>query len=489
MKINIKKLFANTLFVIIIFGLFIKTNQQCSTNSGCIQRNKFITYVTSISLDGEISKDVSDVNYKIIYLLKTGISIVDSTNPNDKILENEVGINYGTNASRIVRKIPYSQIVLDCGKFRNKLCEVGNYPDKDRLIKAKEGIKKSISENIESNCIVIPFFEFGYSDPQDKIALLCLPESKDLYDIIKFRDFLSTTIELIQIKEADNKASTFNAIERPVHKCITYNAQKLSVAVSTQIKQNKIYMWNEDSTWVKNYSLYEQKNPDGFACPVTAALAKKPEKLSNWNLGLKPQPKADCCLFLGGESQDLLICIADDSGSLEINDEVCKSELKEINRELHDFIYRVKILNAFNTLEQDDTKRKTCSNAAWNVMRNRLQTAAEWALENCKKFFTFVLDSKDNKTEKCKNQYLFALEHEEDFLTRKTKKLEPAFKLCVKAQKKELYDPQYLEQKIVSFGGSDSISFFFKQKENSISNKTYFDKLYPFFDIEEFDKE
>lgn len=473
------------LTVIFLIQLFSISLQQCNSGSGCIQRNKFLVYTTSISNIGETSAMVSDVNYKVVYLLNTGISIMDSTNPNDKMMEQEVGLTYGTASSRLIRKIPYGQIVMDCGKFRNKLCEVENYPDKERLEKALDGIKKTMSENVETNCIVIPFFEFGYTDPKDKISLLCLPESKDLYDVVKYRDFLSSTIETIQINEANTRSSTFNGIERPVHKFITYKGDKTSVAVDVQVKSNIIYLNNEDYSFVRSYSLYELKNSDGFSSPITAAIARKPAKMKDWNLGLKPQPRTDCCLFLGGEAEDLLLCVADDNGGLEINDEVCSSEIKEVNKEIHDFVYRVKVLNAFTTLKQDETKRSQCSNSSWNVMRNRIQAASDWAVENCKKFFTNINDSKDNKGDKCKGQYLSILQHEQDFLTRKDKNLETAFKSCVKDRKLNLYNPDYLNKKIESLSSASSVSFFFKQKEQ-VKSRVFFDQSFPFFSMEEF---
>lgn len=471
--------------------LLVLTSQQCSEKVGCIERKKFITYVTSISNDGETSKIVSDVNYKIIYLRDSALSIVDSVTPNDKIIEKETNINYGTNASRIVRIISYSQMILDCGKLRNKFCLVEEYHDKKRLVKAIEGIKKMMSKNIQYNCIVIPFFEYGYVDDQDKVALLCLPESKDLYDVMKFRDELSHIIEKVQVNEANNKDSSFNGIERPIHKFITYNPKKMAVAVNTQIKQNIIYMWNDDYSWIKSYSLYEQKGIEGFACPVSTALAKKPQKLAKWNSGLKPQPKPDGCLFLGGDSEDLLLCVADDSGNLETNDENISSELKETNRELHDFIYRVKLLSSYEALLEDKKVRDNCYNNSWNVFRNRLQSEADWALNNCKNIFINVDDETRTKSQKCMTQYTNALQNEKIFLTKKNPLLEKAFDKCVKAVKPNLYSPSKLNSSIKEFMGGKTISFFFKQKsKSSYSNKYestsgYYNKNFPFISFDE----
>lgn len=483
---KLKFLFCKILFSsLILLSSISQTYQQCNTESGCLRRDKFIVWATNVGKSGEISNDVSDVNYKILYLLDNVLSILDSNNPNDKVLEEEPTMGYGINTSRMVRIIPYSQIVLDCGTFRNKLCTVNSYPNQSRIKRAIGSIKaKAMSENVESNCIVIPFYEYSYNNEDDKVALLCKPDSRDLYDILNYLDILSEVVEKTQLKDAENKSTSFNGIERAVHRMITYDDKHIGIPVSVQVKLNKIILWSDDKKYSRDYSLFEIREPEAFAAKISKAMVKNPTKVDNWNSGLKPLPSEECCFLLNGFASDLLLCVADDSGALEKNNETCESELKSLSTEVHDFIFKLKLTTAYNKIMEDEVKQKKCENKYWNVFRNRLQATTIYVIKNCKAMMTYIQDSQGSKLEKCKGSYTQSLEHEKQFLTRKSPKFAEFYNRCVVDKKVKLFEPEYLQQALESMGLQKTESFFFKQVENReyhTSDFNQYEELDPFF--------
>lgn len=449
------------IFLFSINSILEVKSQDCRKDTGCMAKAKFLTYTTSVSIDGLTSEVVKDVNFKLVFLLEKGITIMNTNDSTSKIIEDSANNKFGDNTNMLVRSIPYGQIVMDCGVMKNKLCTIEEYPYKDIVAKARGEISKVMSAFIDTHCIVVPFFDEKYKKKEDKLAIFCLKEAGDIYEVLKYRDLFSRKIEKEQNEESLNANTTNNSINRELKKMVTFNDQHFSVPVDVQIKKNVINLTGnqKEMPFFKAYSLFQLKDPKTFAKVVNEAIPLDPKKLKTWNANLKPSPTEQCCIFYSGETNDLLLCLANDQGNLETNDEKCKTTLKEIENESYEFIYRLQLMNSIQTLQTHTKKQADCSDKLWDNLKKRYEAAGKHAINNCKQIFLYAPDPIDIKSSNCKKQYLLDIDHEIRLLINYDIKFEAPFKKCVVKEFPDIMDTNEFNSKIAVFGGIPTYSF------------------------------
>ena len=482
---NIKNLL---IILVICCSISIYFSQACKNDMGCTHKDKFVTWAPPVDINGKTQKNFKDLNFHKVYILHNGLSIVDSGNPNKALMEQDPEHpNYGLNASVMVRKILWGQIKLECGKYKNKLCMAGDYPDQSKLNEAKPQLEAKGYLRILSHCIVIPFFDdIYYEKEEEKLILFCLPNTaKEIFDILKYKEYLSRKIENKQIEEVGINETQFNFIERPVRKFITFHDNR-RIPVNLQVKFNYLNVWHNKFTFIRKYSLLEQEQ-DGFALRVDHALEKHDSipAVHDWANGLPEKPSPNCCLILKGKFNDMLACVAnaEEPDNLEMQQQSeCVQVINQVQLEIHDYVYKAKYENAFNEINNTIDKT-TCEDAPWNIMINRYKAEAETAIKNCEKMFLYAVDSSNaDKRSKCKQSYDKMMEEEKKYLTKDDREnFVTKFEECVinKDNLKEKIN-ENLKKAIEGFITPKS-SFFFKQRE-VIENNNFYDRV---FDIQD----
>jgi hypothetical protein len=479
---NIKNLL---IILVICCSISIYFSQTCKDDMGCSHKDKFVSWAPPVDINGKTQQNFKDLNFHKVYVLHNGLSIVDSGNPNKGLMEQDPeNPNYGLNASVMVRKIYWGQIRLECGKYKNKLCMAGDYPDQSKINEAKTQLEAKGYLRILSHCIVIPFFDdIYYEKEEEKLTLFCLPNTaKDIFDILKYKEYLSRKIENKQIVEVGINETQFNSINNPIRKFITFDKENRRVGVNLQVKFNYLVLWHEKFTFIKKYSLLEQEE-DGFALRVDHALEKHGSipAVKDWSNGLPEKPSPSCCLFLKGKFNDVLACVAneEDQNELEmVQQSRCVQVINEVQLEIHDFVYKAKLENAFDEIA-NTIGTTTCEDAPWNVMINRYKAEAETAIKNCEKMFLYAENTSNiTKTSKCMASYDKLMEEEKKFLTKgDAADFVKKFEECVvnKDGLKEKLDDK-VKSAIASFIIPKS-SFFFKQKE-VIENDNFYNRVF-----------
>jgi hypothetical protein len=137
------------LAIIVIISMFNNIMSECNIKFGCLARQKFMTYVTVQGKSGEALPSRTIMNYKNIYVFTDRIVFYTSADAGSAVLDPE-----DNNApidkieAKVERVIQYGDILLDCGKFHNKLCHGQEYPGIDKLESFKV-VKKTIPTNAD----------------------------------------------------------------------------------------------------------------------------------------------------------------------------------------------------------------------------------------------------------------------------------------------------------------------------------------------------
>ena len=288
------------LMIFLIFSLFneaITINSKCDIKLGCIMRVKYYSHVSFQSQTGQPLPIKSSLNYKIIYVYNDRMVFYSSQKSTEIALELERERTKLVDESNIERTINFSNIILDCGKYLNKLCFAQNYPDIE-TIPFFNKIKKAIPTNPDIKCIVIPFFENSYKQSHDKVAFICIHEIRQIKELIQFKNSLSRAIEQNQRNLADDRFNGFNGIRRNQNKFIFFKNNK-PVAVIGRLYGKKISLLTNDkfTAHIKDFSLLEIRNSGVYF--VNEAI-KKGKLMSNWNKDYELPATDECCIVFPG---------------------------------------------------------------------------------------------------------------------------------------------------------------------------------------------
>ena len=195
------------ILLLLLHVMMILAKPRCELRQGCILRSKFFAHVNYQHQNGKALPLKSALNYKIIYLYKDRLIFYSSTKSTENGLELENILTKKTDEMSVERIINFAEIILDCGKFKNKLCHAQNYPPIMSVPYFKK-IKKRISTNPDIKCIAIPFYENAYKLSHEKTAFVCINEMRQMIQLIDFKNTLSRAIEAYQMKLADDRLMT-----------------------------------------------------------------------------------------------------------------------------------------------------------------------------------------------------------------------------------------------------------------------------------------
>ena len=275
------------ILLLLLHVMMILAKPRCELRQGCILRSKFFAHVNYQHQNGKALPLKSALNYKIIYLYKDRLIFYSSTKSTENGLELENILTKKTDEMSVERIINFAEIILDCGKFKNKLCHAQNYPPIMSVPYFKK-IKKRISTNPDIKCIAIPFYENAYKLSHEKTAFVCINEMRQMIQLIDFKNTLSRAIEAYQMKLADDRFSGFNGQRRTQAQLIYFKDNKPQQVLG-RLYGKRISLLTNDKTaaFIKDFSLFQTIKSGIYY--VSDAI-KQGLLSKDWN----------CCLVLPG---------------------------------------------------------------------------------------------------------------------------------------------------------------------------------------------
>lgn len=295
-------LYLQSLFLLLL--IICHTHAQfntCKKEHGCLLRTKYFSYVSFQSQAGLPVPYKSSFDYKIIYVFEDRLVFYRSSIPMESGLEMELKseIPKAVDEANIERIIYFSEITLDCGEFYNRLCYAGDYPQIQKLENYKK-IESKINTSPDVKCIVIPFFENSYKVAHEKVAFICVEDIKQILELIKFKQFLSRTIESNHFLLGSDRFNSFNGLLRNQTPFIYFSSNsKKSLNVLARLFGKKVILVTNDKVThaIKEVSLYQYYNEGVYS--VKGAI-KRGLINNEWNNDLDIHPFDDCCLVFPG---------------------------------------------------------------------------------------------------------------------------------------------------------------------------------------------
>ena len=297
MKLISNKYFIRT-FAILLLTSISSIISTCDLKQGCIMRKKFLTYITYQNKHGDPVPSKTTLNYKIIYVFLDKMIIYGSSKAADARIEPEEKTSKPEDEEKIERIINFGEIILDCDKNHNKLCHISEYNGLMEKPIFKE-IKKGIINSPDIKCIVIPFFENGYKLVHEKMAFTCVSDSKQIQELIEFKNSVSRLIEAFQSNLSRDRFSSFNGLLRKQGNFVTFRSNKqIPVIGRLYGKAINLITNDEKATFLDSFSLYQLRASNAY---FVKTLLKKKKIKDDWNSGFDTKPSDDCCLaFPGG---------------------------------------------------------------------------------------------------------------------------------------------------------------------------------------------
>ena len=391
-----------------------------------------MSYVTVIGKDGKPILSRSLMNYKIIYIFTDRLVFFSSSDSGSGSLEQEAELELKEQESKIERVINFGEIILDCGKFKNKLCHAQEYNGIDQIASFKL-VQKSIKNNPDALCILIPFFENGYQKIHDKIAYICGTEAKDLYNIISFKQYLSRQIEFYQLNVSLDRYNGFNGLLRKQINVVVKTKEGKKPAIAKIFNKGISFSSIESNNeFISYFSFYELRKYSFGAYKVKDGLERKkvPE---TWSQGLNPSPLADCCIYLNGEVSKIVFCIANTQGEFETAGDICKNKVDRLYQEIRIALRGIYFSESFHEIQSNKNKSSKCDSKEFGVFKFRAEKTTEYSVEtDCKLIMNYVnSDDYKKKFDWCQKNFNDELKLEMKLMSLKDDKVYESINNCV----------------------------------------------------------
>jgi len=439
---NLKKnsyLLISLFFLIALLSLTKINSMACTPDNGCIGRHKYMSYVTVLSKDGKPLISRSIMNYKVIYIFTDRLVFYSSTDAGNAALEAETVSPLPEQESKIERIINYGDIILDCGKYKNKICHAQEYAGIDQIDSFKL-VKKTAKLVPESLCILFPFFENGYKKMHDKIAYVCGMQVKELYDIIAFKNFMSRNIEYYQLNNSLDRYNGFNGL---LHKQVNFVINKgfKATSVIARLYNQGVTFSNHETKLFHSYFSFHDLRKNGYGAYKVKDGLTKGKVPKEWGRGLA-SPIPDCCIYFKGELHQMTACLADDTGSPVTAEDVCTVKIDKIFSEIRISLRGIAFSEAFYEIHSNKIKAANCASKEFAVFKYRLIKTTEYAIESdCKRVMNYI-NTEDNskKTQWCKKNFMDEISLEKRLMGLNKDNVYEAIDKCVFNNNGSLFD-------------------------------------------------
>jgi len=316
-------------------------------------------------------------------------------------MELEVDITKKIDEMNIERIINFSEILLDCGRYKNKLCHAQNYPQIEALPFFKKKLTKVIPTNPDIKCLTIPFFENSYKMSHEKIAYICIYEMRQLIQLIDFKNSLSRAIEGYQYKLGQDRFSSFNGLRR-TQQAFFYFLDNKPKQVLARLYGKRIDLITNDKSagFVADFSLYQSRF--GGVYYVSDALTRGYIPLT-WNKHYELPTLAECCLVLTGEKSNLILCAASNDGkTLESASDICRVKLNPFKALVRMQLRGIQLVESSYELLSNSKKFNNCKAKEFKVFKKRIiDLVSKEAMSDCRNVINYVQINSDEKLRYC----------------------------------------------------------------------------------------
>jgi len=292
------KLLILTFFISMLATIY---SFDCDQNLGCLLKKKFYGYISASDTRGKAHKLESNIDYKNIYVFRDKIVFYKASLPQENVSEPDVqDLNSMMNESYIERLITFRHVLLECGRFRTRICEASQQP---LINQSKEfQIIKSRIANANDKCVTFSFIDSAFRETEEKIAILCITDPRQVKDLISFKNVFSSVVSEYHLKEANTRYDASEGIEIAKGKYISYiNNRPMPVIVSMRSKgillvtDDKLVKDDKKKDFFKTIDYISLRKSGAY----TLRRATEIKKLRDgWSDSLSTTPPLDCCIVM-----------------------------------------------------------------------------------------------------------------------------------------------------------------------------------------------
>jgi hypothetical protein len=388
----------------------------CLTDTGNNENFKLDKFkVFNSKIDKMGTEKPSDFKYKKLYTFKDRLVIMTSDNPETRNPDLEREMNIQETEERIERIINFSDIMLNCGGFNNKLCLVKDFPGIEKI--SYSAIKAG-TKYCESSCLIIPFYDNLTTDINKKVVYICAGSNvhDDILKFLTFKNELSRDIDAYQLQVFSDGNSSSNGQLRTEEKFVTV-VNNIQENVTAKIYNTAILMTNQDWKLLKSYSLFQQRLVENDI--YTIAGAKEKGILTDeWiRVFQNGSPISDCCLYLKGEIENLPLCLGNGSG-FEADATTCSKRLGNFIDQVNIGLKKIKFMDSYGIISRNINKPVNCESTEYQVMKSRAEKTLDNAMKiDCKTIMVFSDAGNEVKTDSCFNIYQYDFTSEKDMMS------------------------------------------------------------------------
>jgi hypothetical protein len=237
----------------------------------------------------------SNVNFKNVFVFNDKIVFYKAKLPQENLAEQEISnLNSQMNESYIERLIPFRHLILECGKFQTRICHAKDLPD---ITKSEEyKVIKSKIQNSDDKCVAFTFYEYAFNDVAQKIAVLCITDSRQVKELLSFKNFLSRTVANYHLLEAITRYDSSTGIELANGHFISY-VKNRPIKVFASLRSKGIFLTTDDSKqeFVKNIKYIGLRNTGAYSIKKAVELHKLRDGYAD---KLSIPPPHDCCVVM-----------------------------------------------------------------------------------------------------------------------------------------------------------------------------------------------
>lgn len=401
----------NILIVIVLLNVLTTSyGFDCDQQLGCLLKKKFFAYVSNADTRGVGHSTESNINFKNIFVFRDKIVFYKASLPQENVSEQEVpGLNPQMNEAHIERLISFRYLNLQCGKYETRICHASELPQIAKS-EAYKTVKAKIANSSEK-CIAFTFFDEAYPTEEQKIAILCITDARQVKDLLAFKNFLSRKVAGYHLYEAVNRYDSSSGIEISNGHYISYINNK-PTPVYASIREKSILLATDDTKrdYLTTIKLLGLRNSGAYSLRKASELKKLKD---GWSDSLSSPPPLDCCLALPSEERISLLCIPNGfkKKEIEVKKEKCASAMQRTLKTIWTELRKIQFAEKLSILVTDLRVSGNCNSPEYKIFKNMIIDSGRTAINtDCKILMQYSPDLFMTKKDYCLKHYVDEIE-------------------------------------------------------------------------------
>lgn len=285
------------LFFLISKYFYLVCGEICTEDEGCKFVKKKLTLVPLIDSIGQENKLAESFDFKIIKVFQNSLAIYYAQ-------DNSANLDTSTNLieSDLARRIPFSQINLDCGFDGNKICLGYKFLEIYNKISFKSSAIDAISKlggEFNKQCLVIPLIDSTNRQLSENLIYICEENKDNLREFFRFKDKFSRLIDSYNIKKLEIHYLAVNAItlKEDILKTADSNNNMSSLLVQLDSQRIKAFLNPQNyNSKVIDFLLININETIGIHSVLEGIREGIIPK--NWSEKMFPKPIDACCFMI-----------------------------------------------------------------------------------------------------------------------------------------------------------------------------------------------